>query len=80
MIKKGIIAAREPAIFECDIGSYSWCSCGHSFKQPFCDGSHRNKSVLKSIKFEVNKKKIIALCQCKQTENPPYCDGTHLEL
>jgi CDGSH-type Zn-finger protein len=29
--------------FAVEVGkNYSWCSCGKSEKQPFCDGSHRD--------------------------------------
>lgn len=55
---------------------YFWCVCGHSKKQPFCDGSHKGSS-LKSLPFQVEKKQTIVLCGCKKTNTPPYCDGTH---
>ncbi|HPD82266.1 MAG: CDGSH iron-sulfur domain-containing protein [Alphaproteobacteria bacterium] len=60
---------------------YSFCTCGHSEKQPFCDGAHREKAPeFKSFKFEAEKDGDVWLCQCKQTHNTPFCDGTHKEL
>ena len=36
------IAAKQPAKVELEAGkTYAWCSCGHSAKQPFCDGTHK---------------------------------------
>ena len=25
--------------------SYYWCTCGKSSKQPFCDGSHKDRNL-----------------------------------
>jgi CDGSH-type Zn-finger protein len=55
---------------------YSWCTCGLSTKQPFCDGKHKG-SGYKSLKFKVNDKKHYYLCGCKNTKNAPFCDGEH---
>ncbi|KAG2388897.1 hypothetical protein C9374_000336 [Naegleria lovaniensis] len=58
---------------------YSWCTCGLSEKQPFCDGKHKG-SGMKSLKFEATPemcKEEVYLCGCKQTANPPFCDGSH---
>jgi CDGSH-type Zn-finger protein len=64
-------------------GKYSWCSCGHSKTQPFCDDSHREEQFAtnrKSYKFEVLQEITVSLCVCKQTKNPPFCDASHKEL
>ena len=37
--------------------TYSWCSCGESQKQPFCDGSHRREGSFKSVKYLANSEK-----------------------
>jgi CDGSH-type Zn-finger protein len=71
------IAGYEPFITECEPGTYYWCTCGHSSTQPFCDGTHREKSELKSMKFEIEERSVAAFCMCKQTKTPPYCDGSH---
>ena len=36
-----IIAGRKPKGVTLSKGeTYSWCACGRSKNQPFCDGSH----------------------------------------
>lgn len=66
---------------------YSWCTCGCSKKQPFCDGSHKELNAsnpdtsthFRSHKFVADETKEYFLCNCKQTKNRPFCDGTHKE-
>lgn len=60
-------------------GTYHWCQCGQSKKQPFCDGSHKSTSF-QPVKFEVAEAKRVRLCMCKQTKKAPYCDGSHSKL
>lgn len=77
------IAALGPVEVYLEPGRYSWCSCGHSQNQPFCDSSHRepeNNTNRKSVKFEITQGQTVALCRCKQTKTPPFCDGTHETL
>lgn len=83
------IAEKVPAGIELEVGkTYFWCSCGHSQKQPFCDGSHRavNESLaagetkFEPLKFSAEKTGKAWLCQCKQTQTAPFCDGTHKKL
>jgi CDGSH iron-sulfur domain-containing protein 3 len=57
---------------------YSWCTCGLSQKQPFCDGAHKG-TEFRSLKFQVTEAGNYALCCCKKTKNPPYCDGSHCD-
>ncbi len=73
------IAATRPAVLELEPGTYFWCECGRSEKQPFCDGSHAGTEFT-PLKVELDEKKRVALCQCKHTANPPYCDGAHAQL
>jgi len=58
---------------------YSWCTCGHSSGQPFCDGSHKAAEATTPMRFTAEESKEAYLCTCKQTKNPPYCDGSHKE-
>ncbi|NCO04161.1 MAG: CDGSH iron-sulfur domain-containing protein [Alphaproteobacteria bacterium] len=76
------IAAKYPVEVELEKGKlYSFCTCGHSSKQPFCDGAHREKAPdYKSFKFEAEKDGKVWLCQCKQTGGQPFCDGAHKKL
>lgn len=62
---------------------YSWCSCGYSKTQPWCDDSHRDEANCtnrKSYKFEVKETVMASMCMCRQTKVPPFCDGTHNKL
>jgi CDGSH-type Zn-finger protein len=73
------IAAKQPAVMELEPGTYAWCACGKSQKQPFCDGSHRGSGFSPTV-IKLEEKKKVALCQCKHSANKPYCDGTHRTL
>lgn len=58
---------------------YSWCQCGLSQNQPFCDGSHSG-TAYSSVKLKFDEPKTVWLCGCKHTKTPPYCDGSHIDL
>lgn len=74
---KPVIADNNPIIASLEEGkTYSFCTCGLSKKQPFCDGSHK-KTTFKSLRFTAEATADKWLCMCKHTSNPPYCDGTH---
>lgn len=68
-----------PAKVELEPGTYLWCTCGLSQKQPFCDGSHKGTSF-SPHRFEITAPKRVSLCQCKATGSAPYCDGSHAEI
>ena len=74
-----VIFDKKPAVLELEPGTYFWCSCGQSQKQPFCDGSHAG-SGLAPLKFEVVESQRVALCNCKYSGNKPFCDGAHAKL
>ncbi|XP_066251533.1 CDGSH iron-sulfur domain-containing protein 3, mitochondrial isoform X1 [Euwallacea similis] len=77
----GVVYDKKPIRIFLEAGKkYSWCLCGRSHKQPFCDGTHKNdqlKILQKPIRFAVEESKEYWLCNCKHTVNRPFCDGTH---
>ena len=76
-LAKPISAGGGSVRVQLEPGKYSWCACGHSSKQPFCDHAHRDAPTnRKSFKFEVIEPLGAYICLCKQTEDPPFCDGT----
>ncbi|VEN47441.1 unnamed protein product [Callosobruchus maculatus] len=79
--ENGVCYDKKPLKITLEAGKkYSWCLCGRSKTQPFCDGTHRMdqlKITQKPIKFAVEETKEYWLCNCKQTSNRPFCDGTH---
>lgn len=73
------IAGKEPAILDLEAGTYYWCSCGDSKKQPFCDGSHQGTEFT-PVELTIEQARKVALCTCKRTGKPPFCDGAHRKL
>ena len=81
--KEPNICQKSPYKIKVEEGKrYSWCSCGYSKKDPFCDGSHKNypELGLKSLKYEAKETKDLYFCGCKYTKTPPFCDGSHSSL
>jgi CDGSH iron-sulfur domain-containing protein 3 len=76
-------AACEPAIIKVQPGKvYSWCTCGLTATEPFCDNTHRNidGGGYRSIKVVFDKEEEVFFCQCKTTKTPPFCDDSHLTV
>jgi CDGSH-type Zn-finger protein len=78
-MEKPKCAEAAPVRVELEPGTYWWCACGLSAKQPFCDGSHKGTSF-EPVKLELKEAKRVSLCQCKITQKAPYCDGSHAEI
>jgi CDGSH-type Zn-finger protein len=82
-----VISNKGPYKIEVQAGKkYSWCSCGLSANQPFCDGAHKayknedGTSIMKSVSFIADENKTLYFCGCKHSKNPIFCDGTHSKL
>jgi CDGSH iron-sulfur domain-containing protein 3 len=74
-------AQKAPYVIEEQPGKKFWCACGHSAKQPYCDGSHaRLQTGISPIPVDITEAKKVAWCGCKQSKNKPFCDGTHRSL
>ena len=74
------IADNQPILIELEEGkTYSWCSCGNSTNQPFCDGSHAGTNFI-PIVFKAKETKTAYMCMCKHSESPMFCDGKHKNL
>lgn len=74
-----VCAQKSPYVVELEPGDYSWCACGRSQKQPFCDGSHKDTGI-EPRKFTITQKEKKWLCGCKRTKSAPFCDGTHKSM
>lgn len=59
--------------------TYSWCACGLSANQPFCDGSHKT-TEFKPVVYTADDDKLVGFCGCKHTKTQPLCDGAHKTL
>lgn len=79
MSEEPIIFDRRPVSVNLEPGTYYYCRCGRSAKQPFCDGAHAGTSFVPK-KFVVEDRQSVYLCNCKHTANAPFCDGTHRRL
>lgn len=75
-----ISAQNSPYGVQVEAGKqYYWCACGHSKKQPFCDGSHKAVG-LAPLAFTAQKTEEAWLCGCKASGNKPFCDGSHKKI
>jgi CDGSH-type Zn-finger protein len=79
MADKPNIAQKLPYIVNLTPGTYYWCACGRSAKQPFCDGSHKGTDITPH-EFTLDRPQTVILCGCKHTADKPFCDGAHAAL
>ena len=76
---KPIVYAKTPEVLDLEAGTYVWCACGRSKKQPWCDGSHQGTGITPKV-LELTEAKKVAVCNCKSSNKSPFCDGTHAKL
>ena len=81
------IVQKQPYKIDVEAGKkYSWCSCGLSKIQPFCDGAHKSyknddgSSIMKSVSYIADENKTVYFCGCKHSKNGIFCDGSHSSL
>ncbi|MBI2343716.1 MAG: CDGSH iron-sulfur domain-containing protein [Deltaproteobacteria bacterium] len=74
-----IMAQKAPYVVEVEPKQYSWCACGRSQRQPYCDGSHKGTGM-GPVREQITEQRRVAWCGCKKTGTPPFCDGTHSTL
>lgn len=70
---------KTPIVVTLEPGTYYWCACGETKKQPFCDGSHKGTEFEPQV-FKMTEEKQVAICNCQRTHTPPFCDGTHFNI
>ncbi len=45
----------------------TWCQCGRSANQPYCDGSHRETDI-RPITVELTEDRLVKWCGCKHSK------------
>ncbi len=78
-MEKPIIVQKKSLKLEMEPGTYMWCACGRSEKQPFCDGSHKGTNF-RPEKVVITEKQIFPWCMCRYSEKGARCDSKHREL
>lgn len=59
---------------------YSFCTCGLSKQQPWCDQSHRGTNF-RPLQWRCppdHRQSIYAMCGCKYSQSLPFCDGSRM--
>jgi CDGSH iron-sulfur domain-containing protein 3 len=73
------VAGTRPVVLDLEPGHYSFCTCGYSENQPFCDGKHIGKGFVPST-LSVDTPQKVAFCLCKHSAKGHQCDGSHRQL
>jgi CDGSH iron-sulfur domain-containing protein 3 len=77
-LNDAIVAQKGAFAVELRCGrTYVWCGCGHSVRQPFCDGSHAG---LVPVVFEAERDGAAYPCGCKTSRDRSLCDDSHNQL
>ena len=69
------VAGLKSLSMNVESGTHFFCTCGHSEKQPFCDGKHSPEFKPKRYTFQEAGNH--SFCLCKASYNMPFCDGRH---
>jgi CDGSH-type Zn-finger protein len=80
-INPPIVPSYNPYTVQLTVGKqYSYCTCGRSANQPWCDNSHKANDP-QPIKFIINRSSTYySLCGCKYSTKQPFCDGSHISV
>lgn len=73
------IPQKSPIVQAAGPGTYAWCTCGRSARQPFCDGAH-GETGFAPLVVKLDQPRQVAWCACKHTQAQPFCDGSHSKL
>ncbi len=76
---KPVIAQKSSLKMIMEPGTYFWCACGRTAKQPFCDGSHKGTAFIPQ-KVVIDETRLVAWCMCRHSEKGYLCDNKHREL
>jgi len=79
MKDKPICVQKKPYVLDMKPGTYSFCTCGRSEKDPFCDGKHANTYFKPEI-VKIEKDQKFYWCGCKDSDKGAKCDGAHRDL
>ncbi len=61
------VARKSPYVIDEEPGKKSWCSCGHSGNQPYCDGKHKECSTLRRCCYRrAEKSRLVRLQDDKE--------------
>ena len=75
-----VVAQAAPYKTDVEEGkTYTWCACGRSANQPFCDGSHAGTGITPKT-YTATETKAVRFCGCKASKTGAICDGAHNNL
>lgn len=78
------IAQKKPYVIDMKKGTYVYCRCGLSQKQPFCDNSHKGTEYqgtdCAAMAVVIDEDGPKPWCGCKHSKTLPWCDGEHTKL
>ncbi len=75
-------APAQPTPYFIDVvegRTYTWCACGRSRNQPFCDNSHAGTGIT-PVTYTAPRSRRVLFCGCKASKKAPICDGSHNNL
>lgn len=65
IMKKSSTTSKAPELVTLENGPFTWCTCGKSSRQPFCDGTHRQTKFI-AVSFKIPASREAWLCSGKK--------------